>query len=159
MREIPLEPTAADIITKMRNISALAPLGDKLLTEVVELSKLRTYAKGEVIIEEGAQDSWLYFLVLGELMVEHQGVAVHNLKTFGEMFGEMGLIDGSPRSATVKAVGPSVCLALDASLFGKLDPADRAALKLAFNEIILVNMAARLREMDKKLAERDQKPA
>ncbi|WP_308734764.1 cyclic nucleotide-binding domain-containing protein [Humidesulfovibrio sp.] len=154
MREIPLEPSAADIITKMRNIPALAPLGDKLLTEVVGLSRLRKYAKDEVIIEEGAQDSWLYFLVLGELSVEHQGVVVHTLKAFGEMFGEMGLIDGSPRSATVKAVASSVCLALDAALFSKLEPADRAALKAALNEIILAHMAERLREMDRKLAER-----
>jgi len=153
MKETRFGLTSADIVEQMRNIPAMSALGDRLIIEVVRMSRLRSYAADEVIIEEGASDAWLYFLVLGELLVVHQGVAVTTFKNFGEMFGEMALVDHSPRSATVKAVGPAVCLALDASHFDSLEPADKAALKSALNEIICANLAARLREMDKRLAE------
>jgi len=158
MKETRFDLTNAEIIGQMRNIPAMSALGDKLIAEVVQRSKLRRYAAGEVIIEEGASDAWLYFLVLGELSVVHRGVAVTTLKNFGEMFGEMALVDHSPRSATVKTAGPAVCMALDASHFDSLEPADRMALKSALNEIICANLAARLREMDKKLAEVSARP-
>ena len=154
MKESVFDPTSAVIIEQMRNIPALSFLGDALIAKVVQMSKLRRYAADEVIINEGDSDVWLYFLVLGELVVMHQGVVVHQLRNFGELFGEMGLIDGSPRSATVKAVSSAVCMALDASLFDSLAPADKAALKNALNEIIMTNLAVRLRDMDKKLAGR-----
>ncbi len=151
MKETVFDPTSAEIIDQMRNIPALSPLGDALIAKVVQMSKLRRYVADEVIINEGDNDAWLYFLVLGELVVMHQGVHVHQLRNFGEMFGEMGLIDGSPRSATVRAITPTVCLALDASLFASMEPADRAALKIAFNEIIVANLAERLRQTNKRL--------
>ena len=159
MKETKLNLTSAEIIEQMRNIPAMSALGDKLIAEVVQMSKLRRYVADEVIITEGASDAWLYFLVLGELSVVHQGVAVTTLRNFGEMFGEMALVDHSPRSATVKAAGPAVCLAMDASHFESLQPADRMALKSALNETICANLAARLREMDRKLAEANARPA
>lgn len=156
MRNIPLQPAASDIVSNMRNIPALAALGDELLSSVVRMSTLRRYDAGETVIEEGANDSWLYFLVLGELVVEHQGVEVCRLTSFGELFGEMGLIDGSPRTATVRAHIPSVCLALDASLFNSMPETKRAALKAALNEVILANMAERLRKANDLLAGRKE---
>ncbi|OGR38786.1 MAG: hypothetical protein A2051_10730 [Desulfovibrionales bacterium GWA2_65_9] len=159
MKESTFGPSSAEIVEQMRYIPAMSSLGDRLLTEVVKMAKLRRYAADEVVIVEGASDSWLYFLVLGELLVVHQGVVVHQLDRFGEMFGEMALADHSPRSATVQAITPAVCLALDASHFDSLEPGDRSALKSALNEIICANLAARLREMDRKLAEMSSRPA
>lgn len=152
MREIKIDTTSAAIVAQMRNIPAMSSLGDALVAKVVQMSKLCRYAADEVVINEGACDAWLYFLVLGELLVSHQGVAVHKLNTFGEMFGEMALVDHSPRSATVKAIAPAVCLALDASHFDSLEAEEKTALKHALNEIICANLSARLREMDYKLA-------
>ena len=153
MKEITFDPTSAEIIAQMRCIPTMSGLEDGLVAEVVRMAKIRKYEKGEVIILEGASDPWLFFLVHGELDINHQGVMLHQLNRFGDMFGEMGLIDGSPRSATVKALSPALCLALDASHFDSLEAADRAALKNALNQTICVNMAERLREANKKLAE------
>lgn len=153
MKEITFDPTSAEIIEQMRCIPTMASLEDGLVAEVVRVAKVRKYEAGEIIIIEGARDHWLYFLVHGELDINHQGVALHQMNRFGDMFGEMGLIDGSPRSATVKAITPALCLALDASLFERMEEADRAALKIALNQTICENMAERLREANKKLAE------
>ncbi|MDP3427279.1 MAG: cyclic nucleotide-binding domain-containing protein [Humidesulfovibrio sp.] len=136
----------------MRSIPTMASLTDGLVAEVVRVSKIRKYEKAEIIILEGSSDPWIYFLVHGELEVNHQGVVLHRLNRFGDMFGEMGLIDGGPRSATVKACAPSLCLALDASLFTHMEESSRVALKNAFNQTIAENMAERLREANKTIA-------
>jgi len=153
MKEIKFDPSNAEIIAQMRCIPTMSSLADGLVAEVVRMSKIRKYEKGEVVILEGSSDPWIYFLVHGELEVNHQGVALHTLNRFGDMFGEMGLIDGGPRSATVKACTPALCLALDATLFNRMEESNRIALKNAFNQTIAENMAERLREANKKVAD------
>jgi CRP-like cAMP-binding protein len=61
----------------MRCIPTMASLADGLVAEVVRMSKIRKYEKDEVIILEGSSDPWIYFLVHGELEVNHQGVVLH----------------------------------------------------------------------------------
>jgi CRP-like cAMP-binding protein len=153
MKEIKLDPTSAEIIEQMRCIPTMAGLEDGVVAEVVRMASIRKYEPGEIVIIEGAQDKWLYFLVHGELDVNHQGTMLHELNRFGDMFGEMGLVDGCPRSATVKAKTAALCLALDATLFNRMNETDRAALKNALNQTICENMAERLREANKKLAQ------
>jgi CRP-like cAMP-binding protein len=152
MKELKFDPSNAEIIAQMRSIPTMAGLTDGLVAEVVRVSKIRKYEKDEVIILEGSSDPWIYFLVHGELEVNHQGIPVHRLNRFGDMFGEMGLIDGGPRSATVKACTPALCLALDASLFNRMEESNRTALKNAFNQTICENMAERLRATNAKVA-------
>jgi len=152
MKELKFDPSNAEIIAQMRCIPTMASLEDGLVAEVVGMAKIRKYEKEEVVILEGASDPWIYFLVHGELEVNHQGVSLHRLNRFGDMFGEMGLIDGGPRSATVKACTPALCLALDASLFNRMEESNRTALKNAFNQTICENMAERLRATNAKVA-------
>ena len=123
------------------------------VAEVVRVSKLRKYEPGEVIIQEGTYDSWVYFLVQGEVGIVHRGVELGRLRRLGDVFGEMGIIDGSPRSATVTALTPVVCLGMDASIFDRLKDQDRVAVQAAFYKVFCEILAARLRDMDKKVAE------
>jgi len=153
MKEIKFDPTSTEIIEQMHCIPTMAGLADAVVAQVVRVANIRKYEAGEIVIIEGANDKWLYFLVHGELEVNHQGVMLHVLNRFGDMFGEMGLIDGCPRSATVKAKTAALCLALDATLFNGMGEAERVALKNALNQTICENMAERLREANKKLAQ------
>lgn len=153
MKEIRFDPDNAETIEQMRRIPALSILDERQVTEVVRVSKLRKYEAGEVIIQEGTYDSWVYFLVQGELSIVHQGVHLGGLRRLGDVFGEMGIIDGSPREATVKAVTAALCLALDASIFDRLKDQDRVGIQAAFYKVFCEILAARLRDMDKKLAD------
>jgi CRP/FNR family cyclic AMP-dependent transcriptional regulator len=60
------------------------------------------FAAGDVIFSEGDKGDVMYVVRSGEVSIEHQG---HVMETLGGggIFGEMALIDGSPRSATVRA--------------------------------------------------------
>ena len=61
-----------------------------------------TYAAGQTIVEAGTTGQSMYVVVEGEVNVHVGGKAIDVLGA-GSIFGEMSLIDDSPRSATVLA--------------------------------------------------------
>jgi CRP-like cAMP-binding protein len=64
---------------------------------------------GSEIIREGAQGEDLYIVMKGRVTVEKAGLRIGEL-TAGAFFGEMGLVDNAPRSATVRALEPTECM-------------------------------------------------
>ncbi len=60
------------------------------------------FAAGDVIFAEGDKGDAMYVVRNGEVTVERNGKVMETLGG-GGIFGEMALIDGSPRSATVRA--------------------------------------------------------
>ncbi|MDJ0894648.1 MAG: HlyD family type I secretion periplasmic adaptor subunit [Alphaproteobacteria bacterium] len=74
-----------------------------------DVSSDRTLAAGEVIFREGDPSDCAYVVVEGSVTIskdmESGPVALTELAP-GDVFGELGLLDGSPRSATATAKGP-----------------------------------------------------
>jgi CRP/FNR family transcriptional regulator, cyclic AMP receptor protein len=60
------------------------------------------FKAGEVILREGDKADKMYVIRSGEVVIERAGHVVATLPP-GAMFGEMALIDGSPRSGTARA--------------------------------------------------------
>ncbi len=113
-----------DNIQNIQKLMALPPLKDfetSSLRQLLRLSKIREFKHNEKIIEEGGQDPWLYFLLSGKVRIEKEGVHITCLQTMGDIIGEMRMLDGKERSASVFAEGDSVCLAV------KTDAKDRLA--------------------------------
>ena len=70
------------------------------------------FKAGDVIIREGEEGDAAYFIVSGsvEVLIGEGGRRVGALGA-GEVFGEMCLIEPGPRSATVRALNDTECLA------------------------------------------------
>jgi voltage-gated potassium channel len=88
-------------------------LGAGALAEIMQLLYSRTARKGEVIARRGEKAEAMYFIVSGEVDVELPDADDVKLGQ-GEFFGEIALLTGEERNATVRACEDTQLLVLDA---------------------------------------------
>lgn len=87
---------------------------------VYDVMKKVSVSKGDVVIRQGDQGDWFYVVDEGEYQVTQQagGKEVEILKYApGAGFGELALMYGKPRAATIKATTPGVLWAMDRKSF------------------------------------------
>lgn len=84
----------------IRLIPELFTCSDQLLDLIFTYSKPVNLEPGEVLVEEGMFDQWIYFVVKGYMDVTIDGVSLGT--TAGPMVGERCIL-GEPRGATLKA--------------------------------------------------------
>jgi CRP/FNR family transcriptional regulator, cyclic AMP receptor protein len=140
-----------DYAKKLGQMPTIESFSEKDIKGILELSKIRKYEAGEMILGEGMFDSWIYFLISGEVRVEKHDKDLSILNRTGDVFGEMGIIDGSPRSASVYAIKETVCLATDASYVDRLSGNDKVAFSYILYRIFSEILANRLRLTSEEL--------
>jgi CRP-like cAMP-binding protein len=142
-------------IQKLLAIPALRNFETKSLQKLLRLSKIREYEDGELIIREGDLDPWLYFLLSGTIRITKEGMEINTIDKKGEIFGEMRIIDYMKRSASVSAVGKTICLAVDTSARNRISAQDPTEEKLDFllllYRIFAEYMSIRLRATNEEL--------
>jgi len=152
VKETPFLAGREDCLANLRRMTAFAGLEDEHLKTVLSRSKIRVYGSGEVVLREGEMDRTVYFLISGNLRVEKEGKKVGALAEPGDVFGEMGIIDGSGRSATVRAEDDCMCLAVDGAFLDELDEHDRTACHSVLYRMFAHALAERLRQTSQELA-------
>ena len=108
-----------DPIAALQQVQLFAQLDRREVEQIGRLLKERRFAKGETVIMEGSGGASFFLIGSGEATVTIRG---EERATFhaGDYFGEMALIDGGPRSATVTAATDLVCYGLTFWEFGPL---------------------------------------
>lgn len=80
----------------------------EIAERLADLAQLREFKPGAHLVEQGASDNTLLFMLSGEATVSVNGRTVAH-RIAGECIGEMALLSpGAPRSATVSAVKQTV---------------------------------------------------
>ena len=142
-------------IQKLMTIPALKNFEAKSLGKLLRLSKIREYEDGERIIQEGDFDPWLYFLLSGKIRISKEEMQISEIDKKGEIFGEMRVIDSLSRSASVYAVGQTICLAVNTSAKNRISPGstrdERVDFLLLLYRIFAEYMSIRLRATNEEL--------
>lgn len=95
-------------------VPMFAKLGAQELAEIVHLLRPRTASPGSVIMRKGDPGEQMYFIVEGEVAVAMEPPIRLGP---GSYFGELALITGEPRTATITAATEVSLLVLDISDF------------------------------------------
>ena len=140
-----------EIIQKLRAITPLRLIRDDDIKGLFKSSKMIKYDPSESIISEGEYSSWVYFLITGEVGIQKEGETINVLRKCGDIFGEMSIIDNSPRSASIVAISSTVCLAIDTSYAEKLKGNEKNAYNAVIYRIYAEILAERLRKMDSEM--------
>lgn len=95
----------------LKNIDLFADLSDSAANALLRCAKLHKYPKNSVIVTEGDTHNNFYIVVSGQLKVFVNGddgkQMTLNWLEPGNYFGELALIDGAVRSASVMTLQPT----------------------------------------------------
>jgi C4-dicarboxylate-specific signal transduction histidine kinase len=86
------------------------------LSLIAKEAEIREFGEGEVVCMEDSESDTMFFIDAGSVGISKRGVSIAQLSA-GEYFGEMSLITGDPRNATVTALESSVLLEVSAPVF------------------------------------------
>jgi CRP-like cAMP-binding protein len=100
----------------LRRVPLFAELQKKQLRSLAKWTSTRNFNEGQVIVSEGQSGLGLYIIESGRVKVTQKtATGEREIRQMGpgESFGELALLDNSPRGATVSAAEPTTCVLLD----------------------------------------------
>lgn len=132
-----------DAVDDLRAVDLFAHLSDRALQRLAQKTKPVLHAAGKEVSVEGGGAVSFHVIRSGRAEVEVGGDVVRTLGP-GDYFGELSLLDGQPRSATVRALEETTTLAMVAWDFSPLlDDVEVC-------KALLVALAGRLRESEQR---------
>ena len=108
-------------VEKIRHVELFQSLTEEELRSLAERLREAPFVRGEAMTKQGSTAHWLYIITKGEgeVRVAVDGNLTRQVATIGEgdFFGEMGLMTGEKRLATVVALSDTLCYRLDKQEF------------------------------------------
>jgi small-conductance mechanosensitive channel/CRP-like cAMP-binding protein len=134
----------------LARVELFAPLSEAERASLARHLVYAPFVAGDVMTRQGAVAHWLYLIVAGEAEVWLETPAGRErIATIssGGVFGEMGMMTGAPRTATVIARSDVICYRLDKAGFAEIinarpDVADGISKVLARRHDELVGLMA-----------------
>ena len=105
----------------LANVDLFASLAPELRSQIAHAAPMAVYGSGETIVKEGEQGQSMFIVLSGAVSVV-LGPQRDEVARIGRggYFGEMSLLTGEPRSATVLASGDVAVVEIDAELFRRI---------------------------------------
>ena len=110
-------PSADEQLKELHASALFAAFKRETLEEILTSTALRSYEEGDIIVTEGEPGSSLFLIVSGNVKVFTRGEQGEHLPLAelgpGDFFGEVSLLTGKPRTATITAKSRVVAIELD----------------------------------------------
>ncbi len=136
----------------LEKVTIFSRLDRRHLKQLSKLMVPRAFKTGDVIIKENDQAAGFFVITSGKVEVvrgaDGDKPEVLNTLGAGEFFGEMALFEGFPRSATVRCLEDTECLALTRWDF-RAELSSHAEIAVA----VLETVVHRLRDVEARLTE------
>lgn len=107
MREIADTAAPSGRMAALARVEIFREVGAAMVSRLAESLGVADFAPGDTLVAQGGEDSDLFVIVEGavEVFVEVEGTEVRVARMqAGDYFGEMALLTGEPRTASVRAI-------------------------------------------------------
>jgi CRP-like cAMP-binding protein len=137
---------AGPLVDSLARIPFFAGLDAPALERVAAGTRMRRFRRGEIIFHAGDPGDALFIIVSGEVKIalpsEEGDEAILATLRPGDVFGELALLDGAPRSATASALVATEVVLLPRDRFREL-----VATEPAVRDTLLASLAGELRRL------------
>jgi CRP/FNR family transcriptional regulator, cyclic AMP receptor protein len=135
-------PTAKDWAEVLAGLPLFSRLPKRQLRKIAGLAEFKEFARGDFVVQADEPGDAFYVILSGQAKVLGKPRA-RTLRT-GDYFGEMALIDGEPRSATVAAASELQTMKLPRRPFLRLlEQEPRIAIPM------MADLGARVRRLER----------
>jgi len=128
--------TREQISVRLREVALFQGLGNDDLTEILRISQAVRVDEGEYVFEEGERGDHFYVIVHGSIELRKAtGDGFKRLAALkaGQAFGEMALLNQTPRSASAWAIENTYLLSVSRAAFSKMLGGDTLSVRLLKN--------------------------
>ncbi|MFQ5398959.1 MAG: Crp/Fnr family transcriptional regulator [Anaerolineae bacterium] len=136
----------------LRQVPFFAKLNPDDADDLAEQMVMRRFGAGQIVFHHGDPGGLLYIIVTGKVKISHTtpegNEALLAILGEGDFFGELALLDDSPRSATAEALEPTAALTLHREEFIRYIGRNPA---FALN--VLHTLAQRIRRLNSQISD------
>jgi CRP-like cAMP-binding protein len=115
-------------VEQLRTVPLFRDFSDEELGHVAQMTKRVEFPEGKTVANQGETGVGFHLIIEGSADVIQDGTTIGRLKP-GDYFGEISLIDGGTRSATVTTTTPTTTLSIAAWDFSRLIDHSNAMMK------------------------------
>jgi len=108
-----------DVVPALERLPLFAGFDRKELTKLAERFDEQTFLPEHGVLTEGMTGMEFFIILDGTAEVIHDGAVIATLQP-GDFFGEVAVLDGGPRTASVRALDRLRCLGLPNGAFRQL---------------------------------------
>ncbi len=107
--EAPVSTHSEDAFEKpvemLRKLPWLSNVGEEVFQQVMSGFECRPFPEGAILLKEEDPDNGMFVIISGKVKIEIRGVSMNELGS-GNLIGEMSVLTGYPRSASIVALTP-----------------------------------------------------
>jgi small-conductance mechanosensitive channel/CRP-like cAMP-binding protein len=140
------------ILALLRTVPVFGPLPGESLARLAAAARDESFLEGERVTRQGDAGDRMYFILEGRARVALEDAGVREVETLGpgQFFGEMALLTGAPRTASVYALTPLRLATVRSEHLGAIlhehpEFAEQMARFAAERKVRLIDLTARAR--------------